>query len=56
MDNVVSPLNSLHIACQRKHFPDWGQELLDRVKDGRLLCNARKNDMILRILRVLVKC
>jgi len=42
VDNVVSPLNSLHIACQRKHFPDWGQELLDRVKDGRLLSAVEK--------------
>jgi len=40
--NVVNLLNGLHIACERKYFPDWGQELLDIVKDGRLLLVVEK--------------
>lgn len=36
VDDVVCSLNALHIACGRKHFPDWGNNLLAGVKDGRL--------------------
>ena len=36
VDDVICPLISLHIACQRKNFPDWGNILLAGVKDGRL--------------------
>lgn len=42
VDDVVSALTSLHIACQRKSFPDWGRELLEMVKDGRLLSAVKK--------------
>jgi hypothetical protein len=36
VDDVVNLLFGLHIACGRENFPDWGQKLLDMVKDGRL--------------------
>lgn len=36
VDDVVSVLTSLHIACQREHFPGWGNVLLTMVRDGRL--------------------
>jgi len=42
VDNAVNLLTGLHIACQRKSFPDWGQELLEMVKDGRLLTAVEK--------------
>lgn len=42
VDDVVNLLNGLHISCGRKHFPDWGQELLGMVKDGRLLSAVEK--------------
>jgi hypothetical protein len=34
--------NALHIACGRKNFPDWGIELLDMMKDGRLMMAVEK--------------
>lgn len=42
VDDVVCSLNALHIACQRKHFPDWGNNLLAGVKDGRLQAAVEK--------------
>ena len=42
VDDVISPLISLHIACQRKRFPDWGNNLLAEVKDGRLQVAVEK--------------
>lgn len=36
VDNVVNLINGLHIACLRKNFPDWVNELLDMVRDGKL--------------------
>lgn len=35
VDDVASVLTALHIACQRKHFPGWGDVLLTMVRDGR---------------------
>ena len=37
IDDVVSPLIGLHVACQRKVFPEWANESLEMVKDGRLM-------------------
>lgn len=42
VDNVVSVLTSLHIACQREHFPGWGNVLLTMVRDGRLQTAVEK--------------
>lgn len=42
VDNVVCPLEALHIACERKNFPDWGNHLLAMVKDGRLQSAVEK--------------
>lgn len=42
VDDVVNLLNGLHIACQRKTLSDWGNELLDMVKDGTLLAAVEK--------------
>ena len=42
VDDVICSLNALYIACQRKHFPDWGNNLLARVKDGRLQTAVEK--------------
>ena len=37
IDAVACELSSLVIACQRKIFPNWANDGLDKVKDGRLL-------------------
>lgn len=42
VDDVACPLAALHIACERKHFPDWGNSLLPMVKDGRLQLAVEK--------------
>lgn len=42
VDDAVNLLNGLHIACGRKNFPDWGQELLAMVKDGKLQTAVEK--------------
>ena len=42
VDNVVSVLTSLYIACQREHFPGWGNVLLAMVRDGRLQAAVEK--------------
>jgi len=42
VDDVLCSLTSLYIACQRKHFPDWGNNLLAGVKDGRLQAAVEK--------------
>ncbi|MBN1778039.1 MAG: phosphotransferase [Clostridiales bacterium] len=36
IDEVASPLTTLHSACQRKTFPDWAQEELKHIRDGTL--------------------
>ena len=42
IDNVVCELTSLYIACQRKSFPSWANDGLEKVKDGRLLVAVEK--------------
>jgi len=42
IDDVVSVLSALLIACSRKIFPNWANGLLERVKDGRLLTAVEK--------------
>lgn len=42
IDNVVSELSSLYIACQRKAFPSWADDGVEKVKDGRLLASVEK--------------
>jgi len=42
VDDVVNLLNGLHTACGRRHFPDWGQELLNMVKAGELQSAVEK--------------
>jgi len=41
VDNIVSPLASLHIACRREVFPAWANQLLDSLKNGALLAAIR---------------
>jgi hypothetical protein len=36
VDDVASALTTLHFACQRKTFPGWAADELERVKDGTL--------------------
>lgn len=31
VDDVVSPIVTLHIACQRKQFPNWATNLIDDI-------------------------
>lgn len=33
-DEVISPIVTLHSACLRTEFPDWGNEALDMLKNG----------------------
>ncbi len=42
VDDAVSVIGGLHIACQREVFPNWGQELLDMVHNGRLLAAVER--------------
>ncbi|MDD4495404.1 MAG: ElyC/SanA/YdcF family protein, partial [Eubacteriales bacterium] len=42
VDNVACELSSLVIACQRKDFPNWANDGLEKVKDGRLLAAVEK--------------
>lgn len=42
VDDVVNMLTGLHIACQKESFPDWGNVLLDMVKNGELLTEVEK--------------
>jgi hypothetical protein len=37
VDAVACELSALIIACQRKIFPNWANDGLEKVKDGRLL-------------------
>lgn len=37
VDQVVSELHNLFVACQRESFPSWAHDSLAKVKDGRLL-------------------
>jgi hypothetical protein len=37
VDDVISPLTTLHFACQRESFPTWANDELEKIKDGRLL-------------------
>ena len=42
VDNVACELSALIIACQRKVFPNWANDGLEKVKDGRLLAAVEK--------------
>jgi len=42
IDDVVSPLLSLHVACQLEVFPDWASDSLEMVRDGRLKVAVEK--------------
>jgi hypothetical protein len=42
VDDAVSHLYSLHVACQRKVFPDWAKDGVERLKDGNLLTAIEK--------------
>jgi hypothetical protein len=42
VDDVVSVLSALLIACSHKVFPDWAKGVLERVNDGRLLAAVEK--------------
>ncbi|NLM79374.1 MAG: phosphotransferase [Ruminococcaceae bacterium] len=42
VDDAVNVISGLHIACQREVFPNWGQELLDIVHNGRLLAAVER--------------
>ena len=46
IDAVISPLVSLHFACQREVFPGWGRRPLEQVRDGSLVA-AVKNLLLL---------
>ena len=41
-DAVVCELSTLIIACQRKVFPNWANDGLEKVKNGKLLSAANK--------------
>jgi len=42
VDAVACELSALIIACQRKVFPDWANDGVEKVKDGRLLAAVEK--------------
>ena len=42
IDAVACELSSLIIACQRKVFPIWANDGVEKVKDGRLLAAVEK--------------
>ena len=42
IDVVVCELSSLIIACQRKVFPNWANDGVEKVKDGRLLAAVER--------------
>ena len=42
VDDVVNSLYSLYVACQRESFPNWANDLLDKVKDGTLFTAVKK--------------
>ena len=42
VDDVVSALSALLIACKHKVLPDWAYVLLEKVKDGRLLASVER--------------
>ena len=42
IDDVVDSLYSLYIACKQKYFPNWANDLLKKLKDGRLLAAVEK--------------
>jgi len=42
IDEVISPLVTLHFACQREKFPSWASDELEAVKEGRLLMAIKK--------------
>jgi predicted nucleotidyltransferase len=42
VDDVVSPLVTLHFACQRENFPSWAAHELEKVKDGQLMAAVTK--------------
>ncbi len=31
LDDVVCPVVTLHLACQRKHFPGWATNLIEAI-------------------------
>ena len=42
VDDVVDPLYSLYVACRRESFPNWANDLLERLKDDTLLTAVEK--------------
>jgi len=42
LDEIISTLQTLIVACERDSFPSWAQESLDFVKDGGLLVAVEK--------------
>ncbi len=42
VDDVVDPLYSLYVACRRESFPNWANDLLERLKDNTLLTAVEK--------------
>ena len=42
IDAVACELSSLIIACQRKVFPNWANDGVEKVKDGRLSAAVEK--------------
>lgn len=42
VDDVVDSLYSLYIACQRESFPNWANDLLKKMEDGRMLLAVEK--------------
>jgi predicted nucleotidyltransferase len=42
VDDVIDSLYSLYVACQREIFPNWANNLLEKLKDGTLLAAVEK--------------
>jgi len=42
VDDVVSPLVTLHFACQREKLPNWAMASFEQLKDGKMLVAVRK--------------
>ena len=42
LDDVISPVVTLHFACQQEKFPSWAKHELEAVKEGKMLV-ALKN-------------
>jgi len=42
LDEIISTLQTLIVACERDSFPSWANDSLDSVKDGRLLATVER--------------